>query len=311
MISKNNVKEHQNAGDPGYKILISVFHYDMKIVHSFWSKPFYERPSTSEKRKFLLTSFAFSCLQARKFYDNVELVTDKKGKDLLMEELGLPYTQCRTILDDVNEYETDIFSVGKIYAYANQTEPFLHIDGDLFIWEKFNDTVEHSPLTVLHPEGYPLYSGGYIPIVEDIKLKFKYVPECLQNLPSAKDIIAVNAAIMGGTDTSFYRRFGEEVFRFIDSNPERKLMDPPWSFPVVFEQLLYYYLVEDKSDINFYLAESAKLYSFSDTPDKNKVVHARSDQRTFAVLRALYNNMQLNYPEYNYRILNLAKTMSM
>jgi hypothetical protein len=283
----------------------------MKILHSFWSKPFFEQVRSPASTEFLLLSFAYSCLQARKFYLNVELVTDDRGLQLLVEGLKLPYTNCTVVLNDLNHYDPELFAIGKVYAYAHQTEPFLHIDNDLFIWERFNDSVQRFPLTVLHKEGYPLYAAGYISALQEIKQKFDYVPKYLADVPLDKEIVGVNAGVMGGTDTEFFKVFSREVFQFIDNNPNWKTMSSPWVFNVIYEQMLFYYLLERKERINFYLDESPQLYSFSEVPGKTRLIHARGDQRGFALRTSLLYFFKTDFPLEYSRICQAIENMAL
>ena len=62
----------------------------MKIIQSYWSLPSENNEQNDEHgrskggwlhHKYNLMSWAFSCLKLREFYDEVELITDKKGKE--------------------------------------------------------------------------------------------------------------------------------------------------------------------------------------------------------------------------------------
>ncbi len=78
----------------------------MKIVHSYWSKPNLIQKKASQNlggwthRAFNYMSWALSCLKFKEFYPNIELVTDQKGKELLIDRLGLPYTSVKVVSID-------------------------------------------------------------------------------------------------------------------------------------------------------------------------------------------------------------------
>ena len=118
----------------------------MKIVQSFWSKPHSDALiNVWESRshggwlddKYHYMSWALSSYQLRKYYDEVELVTDAAGKELLIDILNLPYTNVVVKLDEINDYDRDLWALGKVYTYSLQQSPFLHVDGDIFIWKPF------------------------------------------------------------------------------------------------------------------------------------------------------------------------------
>src|SRR5258708_18545788 len=113
----------------------------MKIVQSYWSKPVLERGQRrgeDRKRggwidiKFHYMSWALSCLSFQKFYPEIQLVTDTFGKSILIDRIGLPYTLFRTDLDHLMDNNTDLWAIAKLHTYLLQTEPFLHVDNDVF-----------------------------------------------------------------------------------------------------------------------------------------------------------------------------------
>lgn len=66
----------------------------MKIVQTFWSggaNPL-EKAYGWPLSEYNMMSWVLSCLSLRKYYDDVELYTDKLGYELLIEKLRLPYT---------------------------------------------------------------------------------------------------------------------------------------------------------------------------------------------------------------------------
>ena len=83
----------------------------MKIVQTFWSGNY----SNIVKKTFgwyapeyHIMSWALSCLQLLKFYDNVVLYTDKNGYKLLIEYLKLPYTDVIITLDELNNKSSEL-----------------------------------------------------------------------------------------------------------------------------------------------------------------------------------------------------------
>ena len=153
----------------------------MKIVHSFWSKPCTVKGHNQFDggwlhKQYNYMSWALSCLQFRKYYDKVELVTDKKGKEIFIDQLKLPYTKVEVVLDDLNDYHPQLWALGKIYCYEMQNEPFIHADGDVFVWERFDKTFEEAPLVAQHLEvGF----NYYYRLLNQIKEHFEYISSFL------------------------------------------------------------------------------------------------------------------------------------
>ena len=88
----------------------------MKIIQSFWSgnndclkdgygwlSPIYH-----------YASWILSCNQLRKYYDDVILVTDRAGYDVLIDNLHLPYTNVIVCLDELSKYSSNLWALAKI-----------------------------------------------------------------------------------------------------------------------------------------------------------------------------------------------------
>ena len=114
----------------------------MNIIQSIWSCG--KTNLQTHKAGWLsfeynLMSVSLSCLQINKFYDNIILYSDDAYAKVLIDILKLPYSEVKSELDCLNEYDEKLWALPKIYTYSKQTKPFLHIDCDIFIWEKFKD----------------------------------------------------------------------------------------------------------------------------------------------------------------------------
>ena len=100
----------------------------MKLVHSFYSKPYLQTNSISwAENRSIFESQALSLFQAMKHgFENTELVTDDFGKHLLIDILNLPYRSVKTDIQEIyDKYNTKLWVVGKMKAYQIQEEPFL------------------------------------------------------------------------------------------------------------------------------------------------------------------------------------------
>lgn len=130
----------------------------MKLLHSYWSKPYFQSEADKggwSKNIFHYMSCALSCLRFHEFYD-IELITDKAGKELFIDKIGLPYSSVKVELDVLNNYPPYLWAIGKLYSYSIQTTPFIHVDNDIYIWSKFKDNLINAPLIAHNLEvAYP------------------------------------------------------------------------------------------------------------------------------------------------------------
>jgi hypothetical protein len=219
----------------------------MKIIQSYWSLPSLSQENDIHGRsnggyihsRFNDMSWALSCLTLRRFYKDVELITDQKGKELLIDTLKLPYTKVTVCLDELNHYHPKLWAIGKIKAYQLQKEPFLHVDGDIFIWKAFGDEAFHrQALIVQNMEyDYPWYRQQ----LNDIETHFSYIPQdILQKDSIDKSLTSINAGIIGGTDIDFFQQYTAEAFKFIHENLGYLNKINVGLFNNVFEQYLFY-----------------------------------------------------------------------
>jgi hypothetical protein len=110
----------------------------MNAVWSFWSKPFFafhKHAWASEKHHLLSCILSFQT--ARKHFHKTALFTDEKGARMLIEGLGLEFDTVSTELNALRNHDPKWWALGKLYTYRLQTEPFIHIDSDVFFWKLF------------------------------------------------------------------------------------------------------------------------------------------------------------------------------
>ena len=263
-------------------------------------------------KKYNYMSWALSCLQFKKYYDEVELITDSLGYDLLINKLKLPYTTTQVCLDSLNNYNSDLWALGKIYAYRLQEKPFIHADGDVFIYKKFEDEFLKSPLIAQNFEvGFPFYNESF----KTIQNSFNYIPEMLMESRNKNNqIIAVNAGLLGGTNIDFIKEYTDIALKFVNLNLDKLDRVNIGIFNTVYEQFLFYALSEEKDikincllkDINHRYDGIADIVSL---PHKTAYVHTVGGYKIRKHVEDILSfRLQTDYPEYFYRILNLLRT---
>lgn len=293
----------------------------MKIIHSYWSRPSLKSEdfNLSDRnkggwvnKKYNYMSWTLSCLQFRQFYDDIELVTDSGGYDILINKLGLPYTSVKVVLDELNDYPPDLWALGKIYAYSIQSEPFIHVDGDVYIWGALGKEFHTSPLVAQNLEdGFLHYEDLYI----EIEKSFEFMPSALKKSQKKNGkILAVNAGLLGGNDIEFFKYYAKQAFDFVDRNIDKMARIDIGMFNTVYEQALFYALAEEKQvDISFYKSDVNNVFDgfcdFYGVPDRVKYIHTVAGfKRNKYIGDLLAFRLQKDYPEYYFRILNLLNT---
>ncbi len=181
--------------------------------------------------------WALSCLNFRRHYPDISLYTDTEGADWLCNSLQLPYKYVSTELDGLSGYDPLLWALPKIYAYSRQSDPFLHVDGDVFIWQPFDPALERCGLVV---QNYETHTDFYRGIMNQVETSFDYIPEELRGINIAgQPIRGINAGVLGGCNVDFFRSYAAAAFDFVDRNKEKWGAVDLGSFNPVFEQLLF------------------------------------------------------------------------
>jgi hypothetical protein len=207
----------------------------MRIVQSFWSLPGKHNPIQDDfgrngggwpSERYHAMSWALSCLTFGRFYKQVELYTDTDGVDWLINRLGLPYSNVVNKLDQINGYNTSLWALAKIFTCLQQDAPFLHADGDVYIWEPFEPGFLDSPVFAQNIEyelaGDPI--GIYAPSITRLQAISSNLPPFLdQSEKSYREkgrIDAINTGILGGQNVQFLRNYAQFIFDFLDRSDQ-------------------------------------------------------------------------------------------
>jgi len=215
----------------------------MKLIHSFLTNTVDKKDikqiinaenwgNTPNKKRVYWYCWAWSFLSASKHTKQFELYTDSRGADILVGALGLPYTKVNFTLDNV---ENKYMYLGKIKTYAAQTEPFLHIDGDVVFREYFP-----SSLSNLYGQHYAwwlknLYQNTLVMLFNN---NFEAIPEEFKQLNVLNmqkvDFGYLNAGVFGGTDLDLIKDCANKTLLFFENKTNKKLLDDLFDkFPIM------------------------------------------------------------------------------
>jgi len=292
----------------------------MKIVQSFWSKPIQAALSRNNQKqfggwrykKYSFMSWALSCLTFKRFYNDVELVTDKFGKELLIDKLGLPFSNIKVELDRLNDYPEQLWAVGKLYSYGLQEEPFIHVDNDIFIWERFNKRIEEASLVA---QNMDVIERDYEEALRHLKSHEIKLPSLLKkDYELYNKFNSSNVGIIGGNDFDFFKEYSKRSFEFIDANFSKVNENLLGSlFAIIYEQYLYCALAREKKvEISHLFSEEEmgliSLPDFINKYNSFKYTHCYSISKySDETCRELEHQLLLEYPEYHERINRLIE----
>ncbi|MAN87621.1 MAG: hypothetical protein CL555_12540 [Algoriphagus sp.] len=290
----------------------------MKIVHTFWIDEGKDPLKDSFgwcSAPYHLMSWAISCLQLHQFYEDLELITDRKGKELLIDQLKLPYKKVRIELDDLDIVKIPgLWVMKKIYSYTLHEEPFLNVDGDVYVYSPFPDEILSSQLIAQNIEQDFDYYKELVGRVDDT---FPFVPKPIKDqIEKGMEIQASNAGILGGKNYAFFKDYFQVVEQFIAANQKQiKSLNPSQmvNFNAVVEQYIFHCLSTDQSIEVKYLLDTVYDPSFFESfanfhhlPNDISFMHALGDYKKNGwVCDQLAHRLRLDYPKYFARVLDL------
>lgn len=218
---------------------------DLRIIQTFWSgghNPL-ECGYGWNHAEHNLMSWALSCHSLCEHYSQVELFTDQRGYDVLIGKLHLPYTRVHLVYDDSLGLSHH-WALAKIKTYAMQKEPFLHVDGDIYVPAPLPQEALSAPLVAQNREIGTVYYRRMMENVqrhEDIVLP-SYITEALH----AESVASYNMGMFGGHDLGFIRRYCEEAFAFLERNQmnDRLLPHSRVCCNILFEQVFFAVLAD-------------------------------------------------------------------
>jgi hypothetical protein len=237
------------------------------------------------------------------------------GKELLIDTLGLPYTNVEIKLDAINDYDRDLWALGKVYTYSLQDKPFLHVDGDIYIWKAFDKKLLESPIIAQHLEvGYYYYNK----VMKMVDANLPYVPQAIKDFrESSSRINAFNMGLAGGNDIEFFQHYAQESLNFVDYNLESLANISTGPFNTVYEQVLFYCLLQQRgNDVGLFTnttgeklvnKELNSLSNFRKAPNGVNLVHLYgSNKRRKFYCRELASKLKQAHPKYYDRIMDLT-----
>lgn len=201
----------------------------MKIIQSFWSKPFQQPHDTSFEsrmmggfplKRYFIYTWVLSLLQLKKHFKQVHLITDDWGKRLLIDILQLPYDTCCTQLNELESIPSKFWCAGKLFTFSNIKEPFMHFDGDLILGNYFNKFNLNQPLVAEFK--YIDTKNNYLLAIDELKKNIsifnnssKTFKKDLSNLTIYEDY---NMGIFGGNSYTFINDYAKNSINLIQNN---------------------------------------------------------------------------------------------
>jgi hypothetical protein len=191
----------------------------MRAVWSFWSKPFttYYGRIWSKPLHHLL-AWGLSLDSASRHYPDTMLATDRMGKKLLVDQLGLQFVHVSTELEMLQDVDPGWWALGKLVACSLQDRPFVHLDNDVFLWKALPRDVAESPVLAQCPYSFTRNDPYFRP--QEIELAFaqealELPAEWIWARTNRDNFPAANGGVLGGSSVEFLRYYARNALDLI------------------------------------------------------------------------------------------------
>nr|WP_295864931.1 DUF6734 family protein [uncultured Chitinophaga sp.] len=257
-------------------------------------------------------SWALSAAQLHKLYGEVHLYTNDAGKEVLINRLRLPYTHVHTVFNETT-VPAALWAMPKLLTYSLQKAPFVHFDGDVFLWEPMDKCLGEAALIAQNQEHTASF---YRPILQDLHQQGAWLPDCLTSaVTSEAPIVSYNAGIIGGSNIDFFHRYTNEAFRMIAENRSKPAVLEHPEFNMIYEQVIFGMLAAgEKMPVNCYFRQPVVdmaykgITNFNEVPSKKKFIHLLGGfKKHLDTCLMLAKRLRRDFPEYYYRIISECK----
>ena len=274
----------------------------MKIVHTY-----VPTENGGNLNRYTMYCMLLSALLAKKHHKHVFLYTNKEIEKIV-KKIGIPYNVIDTeVLDGI---DVKTFSIPKLIVYTKQTQPYLHIDLDSFIYQpieiKLVDKIHSSfaegsgdtlSFEMNNSVFFKTYLKGAFEIQDKLPEEFlKYVK--FQNIP--------NMSIFGGHSweliaeaTEYCLKIYNENKEFFDSNYYNACIIEQLFIPAAIRMILdrdSEEITMDKDIFNFIFDKNPTVLEFLDEKwDYPFIIESNTDVLKIDTQNDLFRNLNYNF----------------
>lgn len=296
----------------------------MRAVWSFWSTPFvtHYRHTWARPVDHLL-SWVASVKTASRHYPETMLVTDTPGRRLLVDQLGLPFAFVSTELDRLPDRDAGWWILGKLVAYTLQTDPFIHIDSDVFLWNRLPAHLTGAPVLTQNPEYHRKSDYAIDQLTEAMRDHDGSLPIEWEWASSLDHIVRVeNCGILGGQDAPFLSHYARTALAVVESEgngPAMRSLSVGFWHNCAVEQFLLAACIgfhATRPDSPYHGVRVAHLFpSWNEANDANHAArvgytHLMGGKRIPGAGQRLAERVRRDWPDFHRRCERMAERMS-
>lgn len=251
-------------------------------------------------KKELATCLTLSVLESKKQFDSVEFWTNDYGAEIV-ERYKIPFDKVHIKLNHFSEFlHPDFWAYAKIWTYAQQTQPFIHIDNDVILFQKIDEETKNKKMFFQNIESLKTHTS----YKKQVDLAYN-CPKLDIGLLDENPDWALNCGVVGCTDLSIIKIWKEKVDEYL-FNPKNKeywntIIDKH-SHNHLFEQYFISSLISSlgiSEDVATLLGENFR----KDAVNKFKMTHLWGEaKRDGDTMKRVSDRLYKDYPEVKQNI---------
>jgi hypothetical protein len=287
---------------------------EIKWIQTSWiNRDTFEQNNGWVSPLFYLMSWSLSSLLLSRHSSHMCLYGDQNSGELLIDKLQLPYSGFIPCLETFHNPFPQAWVLNKMYVYAQQKEPFVHVDNDAFLFHPLTQSQLNAPFLAQNlEENHPNYIKGK----ETILATCSTLPSFLTNNKIEK-YSAINAGIVGGKNFSLFEELYSLAIEFLEYNPHLLHALDSDCLNVCIEQLFLHQYVASKDISSQYLLDYTVGYpyqygldKFTQLPRNCSYVHVMNYKKNSTICEQLAQRLYIESPELYERCFQVYRAIS-
>lgn len=195
------------------------------VVQTLWTKPQNLNTNIRQGAYFgfetmdnFLASAYLSFMELKKKGYRIHLYTDNYGKELLIKKLKLNYDYV-DLSHETLDLNPNMWAFAKVYTHLKQTEPYIHLDLDAFLFNDFSDAFKSQPIVYQNIEyNFEYYQFLWKTLKPYLKNADMVMHKIRSVMDSGQPYSAMNVGIFGGNDLKTIHTYSRDAIKFMKDN---------------------------------------------------------------------------------------------
>jgi hypothetical protein len=147
---------------------------------------------------------------------------------MLVDGLGLPFQEVSTQLNSLRDQDPQWWVLGKLNAYRAQTQAFVHIDSDVFLWNALPFEVSAAGVFAQNPEPFVFSDDSWFrPAHYDTRARENggWLPEEWRWYVDRRGAEVLCCGVLGGQRADFISHYAEQAIRMMTHPVNQRLWE--------------------------------------------------------------------------------------